>query len=156
MSMPLDARASAAVGGVLLVIAPYAFGVVAIPAALFLLRDRIGQKAVIWGSLAAACVGFVLGLSSAWQWWKANGAMASSYPDVLGVDSSTLLLVMPVVAAVVVAALSILAMNRPRSADPGMSPLTDPSPYRPFGTADAVVILVSLAYLALIQPGWFY
>lgn len=180
---PLDERASLAVGGVLTLMMSSILGVVVIPAAMFLLRDRIGRRAVIWASLGSACVGGVMSLGVAWQWWKLRGEEMSDYRSLSSFDLSTLSQVGPVVAAVVVIVLCLAALNaRPApSLDDDEADIDEdevdeaglveqvtladdeladgditPRTYALFGRSDVAVILVTLAYLFAVQPYWFY
>jgi hypothetical protein len=157
LASPLDERASVAVGGLLTVVTSYVFGVAAVPVALFLLRDRIGRRAAIWGSLGSACVAAVIGLGPAWQWWRASGDMAMNYPGIWSIDPSTFSIVLPFVAAVLVLVLCLVAMNRRTpEQDPDDEAPARPEGYRPFKGPDLLAIAAALIYFAVIQPAWFF
>jgi hypothetical protein len=154
--MPLDARSSIAVGGLLTVLASYALGVVAVPAALYLLRDRVRRGTVIWGSLASACVAGALALGPAWQWWRTSGYVLSSYAGASLFDPNTLSLVLPLMAALVVLLLGIRALiQRPPEDDAYEAP-AHPHVRRTFATTDYVVMVATLAYLLAVESSWLF
>lgn len=156
LARPLDERAGVAVGGLLTIITSYALGVVAVPAALFLLRDRLGRRAVIWGSLGSACVATVLALGSAWQWWKVNSEMVVEYPGLWSIDPNTVAIILPFLAGVLVVVLCLVGMSRhPPAIDHDASP-PDPAAYQPFKGVDLAVMAAVLIYLIAVQPTWFF